>query len=79
MAESTFLPEPSDQVADPRELLLAYLDFYRDTAVRKVSGLTELQARSSRLPSGWTPLELLNHLRYMERRWLHWGFAAEPV
>jgi hypothetical protein len=79
VAESTFLPEPSDQVADPRELLLAYLDFYRDTAVRKVSGLTELQARSSRLPSGWTPLELLNHLRYMERRWLQWGFAAEPV
>jgi hypothetical protein len=34
---------------------------------RKVAGLSEVQLGSSRLPSGWTPLELLNHLVHMER------------
>src|SRR5262249_54016136 len=33
----------------------------------------------SRLPSGWTPLELLVHLTMMERRWFRWGFAGEQV
>ena len=35
--------------------------------------------RTSSLPSGWTPLELLNHLAHMERRWFVWGFLAEQV
>jgi hypothetical protein len=46
---------------------------------RKLSGLSEAELRTSRLPSGWTPLELLKHLVFMERRWLRWGFAGEPV
>ena len=28
------------------------------------------ELRRSRLPSGWTPLELLKHLTYVEMRWL---------
>jgi hypothetical protein len=35
--------------------------------------------RASRLPSGWTPLEVLKHLVYMEQRWLRWGFYAEQL
>lgn len=73
------MSEPSIQLADPRGLLLAYLDYYRDTVVRKLDGMPDSELRSSRLPSGWTPLELLKHLVYMERRWLRWGFDAEPV
>ncbi len=61
------------------DLLVAYLDFYRDTAVRKVAGMTEADLRGSRLPSGWTPLELVQHLACMERRWTQWGFAGEQV
>ncbi len=70
---------PSDQLSDPRELLLAYLDHYRCVIARKLDGLSGAELRTSRLPSGWSPLELLKHLIYMERRWLRWGFAAEPV
>src|SRR5207244_5493695 len=33
----------------------------------------------SRVPSGWTPLELVKHLTYMEERWLRWGFMAEKI
>jgi hypothetical protein len=71
--------EPPGSLADPSELLDAYLDFYRDTTLRKLDGLTEEQLRTSRVPSGWTPLELLVHLTAMERRWFRWGFLGEPV
>lgn len=73
------LPEPSDRLRDPAELLPAYLDFYRDTLLRKLDGLPEPDLRRSILPSGWTPLGLLKHLRYVEQRWLVWGFEAEQV
>jgi hypothetical protein len=72
-------PEPSETLADPRELLAAYLDFYRDAILRKLDGLPEEELRRSRLPTGWTPLELLKHLAGVERRWFRWGFAAEQL
>ena len=31
------------------------------------------------LPSGWSPLELVKHLTYVEMRWLEWGFEGRPV
>ena len=71
--------EPDRGLSDPTELLLAYLDRYRDIVERKLTGLAEADLRASRLPSGWSPLELLQHLVFMERRWLVWGFAAEDV
>lgn len=73
------LPEPSDRLSDPGELLDAYLDFYRATLLRKLDGLPDEALRSSVLPSGWTPLELLKHLTYVELRWLEWGFEAHAV
>ncbi|MEV0845213.1 DinB family protein [Streptomyces sp. NPDC049954] len=57
----------------------AYLDYYRSTVLGKLDGLSEAELRGSRLPSGWTPLELLKHLAHVERRWLRWGFLAEPM
>jgi uncharacterized damage-inducible protein DinB len=47
--------------------------------LRKFAGLPDADARRSFVPSGWTPLGLLKHLAYMERRWLRWGFAGEQV
>jgi hypothetical protein len=73
------LPEPSSSLADPAQLLVTYLDFYRSEAVRKLAGLSDDECRRSRLPSGWSPLELLTHLVHMERRWLVWGFTGEQV
>jgi uncharacterized damage-inducible protein DinB len=70
---------PAVELADPKELLLGFLDFYRSVIARKLDGLTDAQLRASRLPSGWTPLELLNHLVHMEARWVRWGFAAERL
>lgn len=75
---SPSLPEPGPS-SDVAALFLRYLDFYRDTVAGKVSGLSDAQLRSTRLPSGWTPIELVKHLAYMERRWLVWGFLGEQV
>jgi uncharacterized damage-inducible protein DinB len=79
LAPSPVLPEPSKTLAGTEELLAGYLDFYRSEVLRKLDGLSEAELRSSRLPSGWTPLQLLKHLAYMERRWLQWSFAGTDI
>lgn len=73
------MAKPRRDIADTIELHLGYLDRYRGVIESKLTGLSEEALRSSRLPSGWSPLELLKHLIYMERRWLRWGFAGEQV
>jgi hypothetical protein len=73
------LPEPTDEVTGTKERFLAYLDFYRSEIAVSLDGLSEADLRTSRLPSGWSPLELLKHLVFMERRWLVWRFAGEQV
>ena len=45
----------------------------------KIQVMPDAELRSSRLPSGWTPLELVKHLRYVELRWLEWGFEGRDV
>ncbi len=72
-------PEYGPSVVDHRAMLCDYLDFYRQVVTEKLTGLDEAELRRTRLPSGWTPVELLNHLIFMERRWLVWGFAGERV
>ncbi|MFC4149645.1 DinB family protein [Micromonospora mangrovi] len=71
-------PEPGPS-SDVPALFLTYLDFYRETVADRLAGLTAAEARSIRVPSGWTPVELVKHLTFMERRWLEWGFLAEQV
>ncbi|WP_432586630.1 DinB family protein [Streptomyces sp. HD1123-B1] len=73
------IDEPSHALTDPGQLPHAYLDWLREVVLRKLDGLSERELRTSRLPSGWTPLELLCHLTHVERRWLRWGFHGEPV
>jgi hypothetical protein len=69
-------PEPTVPVADERQVLLGYLDYFRDVVLTKADGIA---VHTSTLPSGWTPAELLNHLRHVERRWLEWGFEGRAV
>ncbi len=71
-------PEPAS-TTDLRGLMLDYLDFLRGVVADKVEGLADRELRGSVVPSGWTPAGLVNHLVNVERRWLRWGFLAEPV
>jgi uncharacterized damage-inducible protein DinB len=72
-------PEPTAPAASRTEVFLRYLDYFRDRLAAKLRDLPAGELRQSRLPSGWTPLELLKHLTYVELRWLEWGFAGQPV
>jgi hypothetical protein len=71
--------EPPATLSDPAALLDGYLDYYRNAVLRKLDGMTDGQLRASQVPSGWTPIGLLNHLTLMEMRWFRWGFLAEPI
>ncbi len=71
--------EPPHTLGDPRELADAYLDYYRAALLRKIDGLDESELRTSRLPSGWTPLALVRHLTWVELRWFRWGFEGETM
>ncbi|MFF0852901.1 DinB family protein [Streptomyces sp. NPDC003280] len=73
------LDGPAVDVSDAHELLLGYLDWYRTALMRKLAGLSDNQLRTPVEPLGWSPLGLVQHLGWVERRWLRWGFAAEDV
>jgi uncharacterized damage-inducible protein DinB len=72
-------PEPTTPVPTRAEVFLGYLDYFRSRLVSKLEALPAGELRRSRLPSGWTPIELLNHLAYVELRWLEWGFEGRDV
>jgi uncharacterized damage-inducible protein DinB len=57
----------------------AYLDWVREEIVDGVLSLGPEERRTTRLASGWTPLELLSHVLHMEQRWFVWGFLGEQV
>ena len=72
-------PEPTDPVGSRAEVFLRYLDYFRSRLAAKLRTLPAAELRAAAVPSGWTPLELLKHLRYVELRWLEWGFEGRPV
>jgi hypothetical protein len=57
----------------------AYLDWVRSDLAGAVLALPDDVRRSSTVPSGWTPIELLSHVLHMEQRWFVWGFLGEQV
>lgn len=72
-------PEPTIPASSRTEVFLRYLDYFQARVTDKLEALPAAEWRRTRLPSGWTPLELLKHLAYVELRWLRWGFAGEDV
>jgi uncharacterized damage-inducible protein DinB len=78
MAPTTF-PDPRSELSDPAELFVLYFDFYRGTVADKLVGLSDEQLRAAPLPSGWTLLEMVKHLAFMEQRWIVWGFLGQQV
>src|SRR5438067_1434170 len=53
------IPFPTDPATERAEVFLRYLDYFRETVMAKTVALPDDELRRSRLPSGWTPLELL--------------------
>ncbi len=59
--------------------LCAFLDWYRDTLLRKVSGLSREQLTRRLVPSPTTLLGLVKHLAYVERTWFGRVFAGQDL
>ncbi|KQC35017.1 DinB family protein [Frankia sp. ACN1ag] len=57
--------------AGEREVLEAFLDFYRDVLVHKVRGVPDQDAGRRLLPSLTTLAGLVKHLTVVERDWFH--------
>ncbi|HEX7992797.1 MAG TPA: DinB family protein [Streptosporangiaceae bacterium] len=72
-------PSPTIPASSQREVFLRYLAYFRSRLVAKLREIPADQLRRSILPSGWTPIELLKHLQYVEMRWLEWGFEGRDV
>jgi Protein of unknown function (DUF664) len=72
-------PAPTIPVSSRAEVFLGYLDYFRSRLVSKLKALPGDELRRGRLPSGWTPIELLKHLAYVELRWMEWGFEGRDV
>ena len=72
-------PGPTTPISSRSEVFVEYLDFFRSSVISRVESLPESEVRSSRLASGWTPIELLRHLTFVEMRWLEWGFEGQKV
>jgi len=69
MARTDDIPETFDE----RRVLVQMLHYTQDTAVLKVSGLSEELARTAPIPTSplMSPANILNHLRWVERSWVN--------
>jgi uncharacterized damage-inducible protein DinB len=75
----TVAKAPEEEVRDEASGFAAYLSFYREEIAEAVLALSPAEQRTSRIASGWTPIELLSHVLHMEQRWFVWGFLGEQV
>ena len=69
MAEAQRPDRREQAELDERSTLESFLDDYRDIVVRKVSGLSEADARRRLVPSATTVAGLVKHLRWAEYGW----------
>lgn len=60
-------------------MVLGYLDFYRETMVQKVGGLTENQARWKPSATANSLLNLIWHLAGVERWWFQGAIAGIEI
>ena len=79
---SWIAPEPDRQsapyVADERQMLQGWLDFHRQTLLKKCAGLTGEQLRERAAPpSKLSLLGLVRHMAEVERGWFRRRIAGE--
>jgi uncharacterized damage-inducible protein DinB len=71
--------KPPPLTTDERSTLVSLLQFQRDSFVRKVTGVSDDDARASPVASGTSLLWLTNHLADAETIWVLTRFLGRPV
>ncbi len=66
-------------VGSEKQILLDFLDYLRGSIVVKLSGLSDDDARESRVSSGTSLMGLVKHLTYVEVGWFHYAFGGLEV
>jgi hypothetical protein len=67
-------------VNDEKEALLASLTAQREHVLGALEGLSDDVLRQPALPSGWTPLGMVQHLALeVEQFWFRGAVAGEPI
>jgi hypothetical protein len=64
--------------AGEREVLEAFVDYYREVLVGKLAGLSEDDVRRRLVPSRTTLIGLVKHAAAVERNWFHHRLAQRP-
>jgi uncharacterized damage-inducible protein DinB len=80
--EKPMLSAPPDEfvtTGTEREVLSGFLELYRGIVVRKVSGLSDADARRALVPSSTTLLGLVKHLAWVEREWFGQILGRRPA
>jgi uncharacterized damage-inducible protein DinB len=72
-------PCPEVSASGEREVLEAFLDFYRRVVIRKVSGVSEDDAKRRLVPSMTTLAGIVKHLIGVERGWFERRLAQRPA
>lgn len=66
--------------SDERTTLVEFLDYFRAVLARKMTGLTDEQARRAAVePSDLTLLGMVCHAAYVERQWMRVVFHGEDI
>ncbi len=74
-AERPYPPRSGDE----REILESYLDWYRETLLIKVNGLSDADMKRRLVTSETTLFGIVHHLAYVERWWFQDVFAGRRV
>ena len=71
--------KPPRFASTEKDTLVTFLDYLRDSIVRKVQGVSEEDARRSLVPSGTSLLSLVQHLTMAEVSWFQIRFAGSSA
>ena len=63
--------------AGEREMLIAFLDFQRESMLMKLEGLSEEQGRIAPAPGGNSLMAIVQHLGFVENWWFRVCFAGD--
>lgn len=66
-------------VGGEKEMVLGFLDFQRATAICKLQGVSESDARRRLGPSSLTLVGIVSHLAFVERAWFRSAMLGENL